>query len=502
MQLLLSMNKKAIIVGSGIAGLAAAIRLAAQGMQVEVFEKKSHPGGKMHAFEKDGFQFDAGPSLFTQPGNIQELFTLSGESMDEYLHYERVDINCTYFYENRKVIYAYALPGRFAEELEEKTGEKKGVVTKYLLRSEKLYEKLGNVFLNKSLHVKETWLSSSILQAFTGIRYPYLFSTLAYYNRSKFKTREARQIFNRYATYNGSNPFEAPAMLSVIAHLEQNEGTFYPKGGMVSITRALHKLAEKKGVIFHFNSPVESIMYQKARVEGVVVDKRKILADVVVSNADVYFTYRDLLNDKQRADKLLKKERSSSAILFFWGMKETSPALGLHNIFFSEEYEKEFNTIFKYGMVPSDPTVYVNITSKLDTNHAPAGKENWFVMINVPPNKGQNWENIKLKARRDILQKLSRILQADIDCLIESEETMDPISLEDNTGSFMGSLYGTSSNTRMAAFARHPNFASFASGLYFCGGSVHPGGGIPLCLKSAKIVAELIRRNHKEEAAH
>jgi len=496
------MNNKAIIIGSGIAGLAAAIRLAAQGMQVEVFEKNAFPGGKMHAFQKEGFQFDAGPSLFTQPENIRDLFLLSGESMDDYLQYEKVDKSCTYFYENGKVIHAFAETDKFANELEEKAGESKGAVKEYLLRSGELYNNLGNIFLNKSLHEKSTWLSMAILKAITGIRYPYLFSTLAAYNKSKFKTSEARQIFNRYATYNGSNPFTAPAMLSLIPHLEQNEGTFYPRGGMISITNALYKLAQKKGVVFNFNTPVERIIHPEGRVEGVVVNRKNKTADMVVSNADVYFTYRDLLNQQPRANELLKRERSSSAILFYWGMKSENPALGLHNIFFSEDYEKEFKSIFKSGSVPEDPTVYVNITSRMDSSHAPSGKENWFVMINVPPNKGQNWEQIKLKARESIIKKLSRILQKDIESLIETEETMDPVSLEEKTGSYMGSLYGTSSNTKMAAFSRHPNFTSYASGLYFCGGSVHPGGGIPLCLKSAKIVADLVSKNHKMEAAH
>jgi phytoene desaturase len=430
------------------------------------------------------------------------LFSLAGEPMEEYLQYEKVDTSCTYFYENGKVIHAFAGSERYATELEDKAGENKVSVIQYMSRSEKLYKQLGSVFLNSSLHLRQTWFSKAVLKAISGIRYPYLFSTLADYNKSKFRSPEARQIFNRYATYNGSNPFKAPAMLSIIPHLEQNEGTFYPKGGMVQITDALHKLAEKKGVRFHFNTPVDRIIHTQAKVQGVVVNKQNKEADIVVSNADVFFTYRDLLKDQPRAEKLMRKERSSSALLFYWGMRQQTPALGLHNIFFSEDYEKEFKSIFKFGLVPSDPTVYVNITSRMDSSHAPPGKENWFVMINVPPNKGQNWEEIKIKARENILKKLSRILQTDVGALIETEETMDPVSIEEKTGSFMGALYGTSSNTKMAAFSRHPNFTSYAEGLYFCGGSVHPGGGIPLCLKSAKIVADLVSRNHKIAAAN
>jgi phytoene dehydrogenase-like protein len=143
--------------------------------------------------------------------------------------------------------------------------------------------------------------------------------------------------------------------------------------------------------------------------------------------------------------------------------------------------------------------VYINITSKMEPGQAPAGKENWFVMVNAPANTGQNWQQLKEAARGHIVAKLNRILQTDIAPLIEVEETLDPVLIEERTGSYMGSLYGTSSNSKMAAFLRHPNFTGLTKGLYFCGGSVHPGGGIPLCLKSAQIVSGLIQKQKSHQ---
>lgn len=167
--------------------------------------------------------------------------------------------------------------------------------------------------------------------------------------------------------------------------------------------------------------------------------------------------------------------------------------LELHNIFFSNNYKAEFNSLFNTKQLYNDPTVYINITSKCEANiQAPAGKENWFVMINVPANVGQNWEVYKQQAKDNIIQKLNRILQTNIEPFIEEEEILDPVLIESKTASYMGSLYGTSSNSKMAAFLRHPNFTNAIKGLYFVGGSVHPGGGIPLCLKSAKIMSELV----------
>jgi phytoene desaturase len=261
---------------------------------------------------------------------------------------------------------------------------------------------------------------------------------------------------------------------------------------MISITNSLYQLALKKGVKFHFDSPVHRIIHDNGKVSGVEVNEQVYYAKIIVSNADVYFTYKNLLANPSMAKNVLKQERSSSAVIFYWGIKKKFPQLELHNIFFSKEYKKEFEYIFEEGNLSSDPTVYINITSKMQANQSPEGKENWFVMVNAPANLGQNWEELKKVLRENILLKLTRMLGEDIGAQIETEHTLDPIMIEQRTASYMGSLYGTSSNSKFAAFLRHANFTSAIKGLYFCGGSVHPGGGIPLCLKSAKIVSDLI----------
>lgn len=485
-------DSKAIVIGTGVGGLAIAIRLALKGYQVEVFEKNSYPGGKLSAFEKDGFRFDAGPSLFTQPQNIEELFSLAGEPIEKYFSYQQVPIANKYFYENGKQVKAYTDAEDFAKEMKLLLNEDPQVVLNYLQQSKKLYENIGILFLEHSLHRAKTWFHSRVFKALSTVKLSYLFQSLHQYNSSKFSSPEAVQLFNRFATYNGSSPYKTPAMLSLIPHLEQNEGTFYPTGGMISITNALYQLALKKGVKFHFDSPVQRIIHDNGNVSGVEVNEQIYSAKIIVSNADVYFTYKNLLANPLMAKKVLKQERSSSAVIFYWGIKKKFPQLELHNIFFSKEYKNEFEYIFKEGKLSSDPTVYINITSKMQANQSPEGKENWFVMVNAPANKGQNWEELKKVLRENILLKLSRMLGEDIGAQIETEHTLDPIMIEQQTASYMGSLYGTSSNSKFAAFLRHANFTSSIKGLYFCGGSVHPGGGIPLCLKSAKIVSDLI----------
>jgi len=490
-------SPQAIVIGSGVAGMATAIRLSVQGFAVQVFEKNNYPGGKLSAFEKEGFHFDAGPSLFTQPQNIEELFELAGEPIEDYFKYIPIDIVCKYFYENGKVLEAAADPAVFTAALSRELGESEKAVEAYLKEAGKIYTSIGTVFLNHSLHKRKTWFNKRVFKALRAVQYGYLFSTLHKYNSKRLQSAEAIQLFNRYATYNGSNPYKAPGMLGLIPHLEYNEGSFYPKGGMISITNALYNLAVKKGVQFHFNTPVQKIIHHETTARGVVVNDENIMADIVVSNMDVYFTYSQLMNNAGRAKKILQQERSSSALVFYWGIKKEMTALQLHNIFFSNNYAAEFDCLFRRKTVYEDPTVYINITAKMEKGLAPAGKENWFVMINAPANTGQDWETIKQEARKKIIEKLNRILQTDIEALIETEEQLDPVAIEERTASYQGSLYGTSSNSKWAAFMRHPNFTGTTKNLYFCGGSVHPGGGIPLCLKSAKIVSDLIKTDFR-----
>jgi phytoene desaturase len=490
-------TKKVIVIGSGVAGIAAAIRLAIQGFEVSVYEKNDRPGGKLSAFEKDGFKFDAGPSLFTQPQNIEELFELANEPIEEYFTYNKIDIACKYFYENGKQINAYTDANLFAEELSKTVNENPNTVKNYLSTSEKVYNNIGTIFLNHSLHKKRTWLHFRFLKALKTVRFSYLFKSLGSYNK-RFKAKETQQIFNRFATYNGSNPFKAPAMLSLIPHLEQNQGTFYPNGGMVNITNALHKLAVKKGVQFYFNANVQNIICPNNTAIGIVANKKNIYGDVIVSNSDVYFTYKHLLNNEHKAAHVLKQERSSSAFVFYWGINKSFKELGLHNILFAENYAKEFDAIFRTKTIYNDPTIYINITSKEDKEQAPTNNENWFVMINVPANTNYDAEILRENAKRNIVEKINRMLQTNIEEHIVFEDILHPQTIESNTSSYLGSLYGTSSNSRMAAFLRHKNYIGGIKNLYCCGGSVHPGGGIPLCLKSAKIVSDLVTMNKRK----
>jgi phytoene desaturase len=486
---------KAIIIGSGIAGIASAIRLAVKGYRVVVYEKNSYVGGKLSGFKQDGYRFDAGPSLFTMPQYVDELFKLAGKNPQDYFEYEKLEEVCRYFWDDETQLTAFADVDRFADEIVKNTSSKKEEIYQYLEKSKRIYEITHRVFLENSLHVLKTFTNVNTAKSMLQFGQIDAFRTMAKANESFFSDDKMQQYANRFATYNGSNPYQAPATLNVIPHLEQSFGAYFPKGGMNSITLSLVKLAEDLGVKFYYNQEVEQININNKKVNGIVVNGETILADLVVSNMDVYFTYKKLLKDEQQPQKILKQERSSSALIFYWGIKKFFPSLGLHNIFFSNNYEEEFKHLFESKTVYQDPTVYINISNKYKKDDAPEGCENWFTMINVPNNIGQDWEQFKIDARANILKKLSKNFNQDIEALIVTESVLDPVAIEEKTSSYRGSLYGTSSNNQFAAFLRHANFSKKIKNLYFVGGSVHPGGGIPLALLSAKIVAEMIKPN-------
>jgi phytoene desaturase len=485
-------KQRALIIGAGIAGIATALRLKHKGYDVNVFEVSPHTGGKLPAIEQDGYRFDLGPSLFTMPHFIDEIFKLYGVNPKAFFKYSKKSRVCNYFWEDGTTFQANASVENFITESARVFGESEEKIRKYLNRNKEKYDLTASLFLEKSLHQAKTYFSLETFKAITQIYKLNLSENLDSVNKKSFNNPKLVQLFNRFATYNGSSPYKTPGIMSMIPHLEMHYGTFYPEGGMHEISQSLTRFAEDQGVRFHLNTKVESIISKANRVTGIKTNQGNYDGDLVVSNMDVFNSYQNLLKDAKKPQKTLQQERSSSALIFYWGIQKEFPELDLHNILFSEDYETEFDYLFNKKALYNDPTVYINITSKETPTDAPKGAENWFVMINAPANYGQNWEELKKKAKQAIIQKIQKCLGVDVSDLIQTEFCWTPEDIEHETSSHRGSLYGASSNSKWAAFLRHPNFSSEYKNLYFCGGSVHPGGGIPLCLLSAKIVSDLI----------
>ena len=484
----------AIVIGSGIAGIAVSIRLAKLGFKVKVFEANSFPGGKLSNFKLGKYRFDFGPSLFTMPELVEDLFDICDEDTSRFFQYKRKEVSCNYFWEDGVTIKSFFDKEKFTNEISSNLNVDKEIILKYMNESKIKYDLTESIFLKKSLHDYKNLFNKETFKAILNVKKLDLNKTLHQVNQNQLKEKHLVQMFDRYATYNGSNPYKTSGIMSLIQHLENNIGTFVPNKGMVEITNSLFKLAKRQGVEFLFNSRIDKIVTKKNKVQGVNSNGKFYESQILVSNSDVYYTYKKLLGDKNKSSKLSKIERSSSAVIFYWGISRKFKMLDLHNIFFSNDYKKEFEHIFNKKSVFNDPTVYINITSKDVMSDAPKNSENWFVMINVPSDSGQDWDKIVKKLRDDTIRKINVILKCSITDYIEEERIVTPKIIDKKTESFMGALYGNSSNSLKSSFVRHPNFSKKYDNLFFCGGTVHPGGGIPLCLNSASIVSDLVSK--------
>jgi phytoene desaturase len=493
------MSKKICVIGGGLGGLSAAIRLANKGFEVDLYEQNEFVGGKAGEINYNGFRFDTGPSLLTMPEVLVNLFNECNENINEFLEFEKLDIICKYFYSDNTEIRAYSDLDRFGEEVNKITEDNYESLKNYLKYCNNIYDYAGDLFLTKDISGPKTFFNLKSLRTLFNLHKIDPFRTMNEANKSFFKDKKLIQLFNRYATYNGSSPYLAPATLNIIPHVEYNMGSFLPKKGIYSIVNALRKLAEKKSVKFFNQHKVNEILTQNNKATGINVNNQNKNYDAVISNVDVNTTFKNLIRDtsNREAIKYSKHTPSFSGLVFYWGVSKVFPQLETHNIFFAKDYNKEFANLFENKIIHNDPTVYIYVSSKLNKEDAPAGKENWFVMINAPYNENQNWESEIRIARNSIIKKINNRLNVDIEKSIEFEKVLSPVDIQNKTGSYLGSIYGIASNARTTAFRRQPNKSKSIKNLYFCGGSAHPGGGIPLVILSGKIVSDIITKEFR-----
>jgi len=487
-------NKSVIVIGAGIAGLAASIRLSRKGFNVTLLEANETVGGNLGEVRANGFRWDSGPSILTKPEYIEELFRICDKNPQDYIRFQKVEPLFRYFFSDGTFIDSFSDRKKFEAELKLKSAEPFAHVNRVLDDSKEIFRLTNEVFLERSLHEFKNYFDFATLRGILRFNRVRAFKSMHAYNRKVFKDKRLVQLFDRYASFNGSNPFEAPATLNVITHFAVNNGSFLPEGGMFSIAKSLYQLAIDAGVEIKTNSPAKKIVTENNKVTGVETSAGFKPADVVVSNTDVHYTYKNLLTEISIPRNIEQQPRSSSVIVFYWGIKKTFPAVELHNTFFGNNDKAEFDALFRDQTITDDPTVYLFNSSKLNPADAPTGMSNWFVMVSAPYNNGQDWNSIVHRVKKNVLKKISATLKEEIEPLIVEEKIMTPAMIENRTNAWLGSIYGSSSNKIFSAFLRHPNFSRKIKGLYFCGGSVHPGAGLPLCLLSAKITSELIFR--------
>ena len=490
-------NKRVAIIGGGLGALSGAIRLAQLGFSVQLFEKNPKIGGKVNEVILGGYRFDTGASLLTMPFVIDELFDFAGFKRSDYLDFVPIDPICRYFFPDGSVMDASADKAKMKTAIAQLSPNDVGAYERFLKYTERIHDLTSEIFMFTPIHEFGKLIRPRYFRTLFRLHQIDPFRTVHQSVSRFFSDPRLIQLFDRYATYNGSDPFQAPATLNIIPYIEYGLGGYYIKGGIYRLVDALEMVARERGVQIQTSATVERICRIGKRVSGVQVNGETIEADYVLCGTDAVVAHHELMDGQQhRRESLNQLEPSLSGMVFLWGIKGRHPALAHHNIIFSSDYKTEFRQIFKYQQVPDEPTIYIAITSKADAAHAPADGENWFVLLNMPYlAPGQVWEKEKIRMRKVVLDRLKQ-LDFNIADQIEMEQIYTPEDFSELYASNQGSIYGVSSNSRTTAFKRLPNRSRLLKGLYFAGGSVHPGGGIPLVMLSGKMAATLIAEDH------
>ena len=487
--------KSVIVIGSGFAGLSAASFLAKEGYDVTVLEKNDQLGGRARSWKKDGFTFDMGPSWYWMPDVFERYFKELGSNVEA--HYELVRLDPSY-----RVVFGpkdYEDQSPRMKELEEmfdKLDPGSGLrLRKFLKQAEYKY----NVGIKDLVFRPGRSLTEFMdMRIAKGLFQLDMLKDMRKHVNEVSSHPKLKAILEFPVLFLGALPQNTPALYSLMNYADMTLGTWYPMKGMNEIIKGMIHVAKELGVKFRTSNEVTGFKYSGNTIVGVLTNSGSFLADIVVGGADYHHIDQHISAPEFREytpEYWNKRKMAPSSLLFYLGIEGQVPNVLHHNLFFDHELDQHAHEIYTDPKWPTKPLFYASAPSKTDVSVAPKGCENWFVMINTPADYGQDWEKITRRIKLKTTQKLSRILNKDIAPLIEEEQVLTPPMIEEQTSSHLGALYGSSSNNPMAAFLRHPNFSSKIKNLYFCGGSVHPGGGIPLCLLSAKIATDLIPEN-------
>jgi len=478
-------------------GLAAAIRLSAQGFEVEVFEKNGQAGGRMGRLEADGFTFDTGPSLLLMTDTYRELFRFAGRDLEDYANLIPLDGQYRVTFGDGDALTIRRMLPEMIRELER---IEPGVTPRFyrFLEDACLKYRLG-----RSEFVERDFEGTRDFFGLRNLRLLLKTKALGNYYRSVsrfFDSDKLRQAFSLQTMYLGLSPFEAPAVYSLLPYTELAEdGLWFPEGGMYALIQAMEKVAEELGVKVHLNSPVEEVVVQKGQARGVRVNGEEVAADAVLVGADLPYAYRELLPDAANGDfgwrrKREKLEYTASAFMLYLGIDRKLDGMLHHNFYLSPKYRENFEQIFRDHALPDDPSFYAVVPSRTERGMAPEGMESLFVLVPVP-HLGPNvdWERDGPAFKEKVYELLERRCGVSRESVVY-EKVRTPLDWRDEYNLEEGAAFGIGHGILQVGYFRPPMVSRSVGGLYFVGASTRPGTGVPLVTIGARLVAERIGR--------
>jgi diapolycopene oxygenase len=500
-----STNERIGIIGGGLGGLAAACTLAARGYQVTLFERNEWLGGKAAVLEGQGFRFDMGPTIVTIPSVLRRIFAEAGRRLEDYLELVRLDPQWRCFFEDGSVLDLKQDPGTMAGTLDQfAPGTDSGRGYRDFIEFSRRLDEISQRFFFykpigglRDMFDFKTAFDPKVLADVLAMR---MGRTVAGTVRAFNPDPRVAQMIDHFTQYVGSSPHGSPAVLCGIAHMQTNEGVWYPRGGTRAVPLALEKLARELGVEFRTRARIEKILTQGGSVTGIRTEAgEEISLRAVVSNCDSVRTHRELINGRAGAqfEKRRRYEPACSGVVLYLGLNRRYEHLAHHDFIFSRDPHEEFDWIYGKGEPAPDPTCYLAATTCSELTTAPAGGEALYVLVHTPYLRPHHdWNKMLPAYRRVILEKLKRTGgMKDIEDRIVFERVLTPQDINDRYHVLNGAIYGLASHGRFLGAFKPGNRSPDLRGLYLAGGAAHPGPGMPMVLMSGWIAADALDRD-------
>ena len=494
-------QKSVIIIGAGIGGLATAVHLAQQGLQVTVLEKNSRPGGRCDQIVREGHRFDVGPTLLVMPLVYEAEFAAMGENFHERLDLQRVDPTYHLIYDDASRLTLTSDMKQMHDQLEAiEPGSFQGFLN-YFAEGQRHYHTAMERLVNRDFRTAGEFFNAKNLPLLYQVK------PLARHYRHMqhyFRSPRLKAAFTFQDVYMGLSPFEAPATFSMMSYTELAHGVWYPKGGMYRIVEVLMEIAQEAGVQFEFNTPVTQIKVQDKQAQGVLLgDGRFRQSDAVVANADLPYVYQNLLPQDKLAKQMTRKRYSCSVISFFWGVDKPYEQLPPHTLFLADDYRQNFTSIIDDLTIPENPSLYVHAPTRLDATMAPSGEDTIIGIVPVghmADNDEQEWCKIRNLAREAIFRRLATIGISDLEAHIKFEMSCVPPSWQKRYNLVKGATHGLCHNLLQLGYLRPRNRHPHYHNVYFVGASTHPGTGIPTALVSGRLSATRVLDDLREHS--